>query len=84
MTVKARQRAASGRAPEDAEWAAHLAGAPTGLVWAVATTGIHCRDGCPARPLRQNTRVFETRAEAEAAGFRACRRCGGGGVDAAP
>ena len=84
MTVTARQRAASGRAPEDAEWAAHRAGAPTGLVWAVATTGIHCRDGCPARPLRQNTRVFETRAGAEAAGFRACKRCGGGGVGAAP
>jgi len=84
MTATVRQRAASGRVPEDAEWAAHLAGAPTGLVWAVATTGIHCRDGCPARPLRKNIRVFETRAEAEAAGFRACKRCGGGGVNAAP
>lgn len=73
-------RRTAGRAPEDAEWAAHEAGAATGLVWAVVTTGIHCRDGCPARPLRRNTRVFGSRAEAEAAGFRACKRCGGGGA----
>jgi AraC family transcriptional regulator of adaptative response/methylated-DNA-[protein]-cysteine methyltransferase len=68
----------AGRQVTDAEWAAHEAKAPTGLVWAVVTTGIHCRDGCPARPLRQNLRAVATRAEAETAGFRACRRCGGG------
>lgn len=68
----------AGRAVDDAEWAARQAGAPTGLVWAVVTTGIHCRDGCPARPLRRNLRVLATGQEAEAAGFRACRRCGGG------
>jgi methylphosphotriester-DNA--protein-cysteine methyltransferase len=68
----------AGRAVTDAEWAAHQASAPTGLVWAVVTTGIHCRDGCPARPLQKNTRVFSSREEAEAAGFRACKRCGGG------
>jgi AraC family transcriptional regulator of adaptative response/methylated-DNA-[protein]-cysteine methyltransferase len=68
----------AGRAVGDADWAAHEARAPTGLVWAVVTTGIHCRDGCPARPLRRNLRVFATRDEAEAAGFRACKRCGGG------
>lgn len=79
MTGRIWERAA-GRAPEDAEWAAHEAGAATDIVWAVATTGIHCRDGCPARPLRRNLRVFATRAEAEAAGFRACKRCGGGGT----
>lgn len=68
----------AGREVTDAEWAAHQAGQPTGLVWAVVTTGIHCRDGCPGRPLQKNTRVFPTRAMAEAAGFRACKRCGGG------
>ena len=73
-----RARAQAGRAVSDAEWVLHQAGASTGLVWAVATTGIHCRDGCPARPLQKNTRIFATRAEAEAAGFRACKRCGGG------
>jgi methylphosphotriester-DNA--protein-cysteine methyltransferase len=68
-----------GREVTDAEWVAHETRAPTGLVWAVVTTGIHCRDGCPARPLRRNLRAFPSRAAAEAAGFRACKRCGGGG-----
>jgi AraC family transcriptional regulator of adaptative response / DNA-3-methyladenine glycosylase II len=42
---------------------------------AVVTTGIYCRPGCGARPLATNTRTFELAAAAEAAGFRACRRC---------
>ncbi|MBE2278543.1 MAG: Ada metal-binding domain-containing protein [Rhodobacteraceae bacterium] len=71
-------RIEAGRQVSDAEWAAFQAGEPTGLVWAVTTTGIHCRDGCPGRPLRQNLRAMDSRAAAEAAGFRACRRCGGG------
>jgi AraC family transcriptional regulator of adaptative response / DNA-3-methyladenine glycosylase II len=46
------------------------------FVFAVATTGIYCRPGCPARsPLRVNTRFFGTATAARAAGFRACRRC---------
>lgn len=43
---------------------------------AVLTTGIYCRPNCSARhPLRKNIRFFRTRDEAEAAGFRACKRC---------
>jgi methylphosphotriester-DNA--protein-cysteine methyltransferase len=68
----------AGRPVSDAEWAAFGAKQPTGHVWAVVTTGIHCRDACPGRPLRQNLRVIASRAAAEAAGFRACKRCGGG------
>lgn len=46
-------------------------------VYAVQTTGIYCRPGCRARlPLRRNVRFFAGPAEAEAAGFRACKRCG--------
>lgn len=46
------------------------------FVFAVQTTGIYCRPSCPARrPRRENTRFFATCDEAEAAGFRACRRC---------
>jgi AraC family transcriptional regulator of adaptative response / DNA-3-methyladenine glycosylase II len=46
------------------------------LFLAVRTTGVFCRPSCPARmPLRRNVRFFGTAAEAEAAGFRACRRC---------
>ncbi len=46
------------------------------FVYAVSTTGIYCRPGCPARtPLRVNVRYFVTPAEARAAGFRSCKRC---------
>ncbi len=43
---------------------------------AVKTTGIYCRPSCPARtPKRENVRFFTTAAAAQAAGFRACKRC---------
>jgi AraC family transcriptional regulator, regulatory protein of adaptative response / DNA-3-methyladenine glycosylase II len=43
---------------------------------AVTSTGIYCRPICPARtPARGNMRFFAHAATAEAAGFRACRRC---------
>jgi AraC family transcriptional regulator of adaptative response/methylated-DNA-[protein]-cysteine methyltransferase len=43
---------------------------------AVNTTGVYCRPGCPARlPKRANVRFFDTRDEAERAGFRPCKRC---------
>ena len=42
----------------------------------VKTTGIYCRPSCPARrPKPENVRFAGTRAEAEALGFRPCRRC---------
>jgi AraC family transcriptional regulator of adaptative response/methylated-DNA-[protein]-cysteine methyltransferase len=47
-----------------------------GFFYAVATMGVFCRPDCPSpRPLRKNTRFFRSAAEAEAAGFRACKRC---------
>jgi AraC family transcriptional regulator of adaptative response / DNA-3-methyladenine glycosylase II len=48
----------------------------------VRSTGIYCRPSCPARtPQRRNVRLFSTAAAAQAAGFRACKRCE---PDAAP
>ena len=42
----------------------------------VTSTGIFCRPSCPARtPKRANVRFYATAAAAQAAGFRACRRC---------
>lgn len=42
----------------------------------VRTTGIYCRPSCPATtPQRKNVLFFVTAAGAQAAGFRACRRC---------
>lgn len=48
------------------------------FVYGVVTTGVYCRPSCPSRrPLASNVRFFEAAEHAEAAGFRACRRCGG-------
>src|SRR5690242_12217425 len=42
----------------------------------ITSTGIYCRPSCPARtPKRENRRFFSTAAAAQAAGFRACKRC---------
>ncbi|HEU0102927.1 MAG TPA: AlkA N-terminal domain-containing protein [Mycobacteriales bacterium] len=46
------------------------------FVLGVTSTGIYCRPSCPARtPRRENVRFHPTAAAAQAAGFRACRRC---------
>jgi AraC family transcriptional regulator of adaptative response/methylated-DNA-[protein]-cysteine methyltransferase len=44
--------------------------------YAVRTTGIYCRPGCASRlPRRKNVSFYRTRADAERAGYRACKRC---------
>src|SRR3954447_21956550 len=46
------------------------------FLYAVTTMGVFCRPACPSpRPLRKNVRFFRSPTEAEAAGFRACKRC---------
>lgn len=46
------------------------------FVYAVRTTGVYCRPSCPSRrPRRENATFFDAPADAERAGFRACRRC---------
>ena len=46
------------------------------MVAAVTSTGIYCRPSCPARtPKPENVRFYSTAAAAQAAGFRACKRC---------
>ncbi len=64
---------------EDARWRAVEDRDPLAIgafVYAVVTTGIYCRPGCPA-PLarRKNVRFFDHCADAENAGFRPCIRC---------
>jgi AraC family transcriptional regulator of adaptative response/methylated-DNA-[protein]-cysteine methyltransferase len=52
------------------------------FVYAVASTGIYCRPSCPSRrPRRAQVSFYPTPADAEAAGFRACRRCAPGGAE---
>lgn len=54
------------------------------FVYAVRTTGIYCRPSCPSRRAQpQHVAFFETPDDAEAAGFRACRRCHPRGVSTA-
>ena len=46
------------------------------FVYGVRSTGIYCRATCPSRrPRRDRVRVFPRTTDAQAAGFRACRRC---------
>lgn len=44
--------------------------------YSVATTGVYCRPSCASRPANpRNVAFHATMADAEAAGFRACKRC---------
>jgi methylphosphotriester-DNA--protein-cysteine methyltransferase len=65
--------------PTDAQFEAILGcshHADTDFWYGVATTGIYCRPSCRSKaPLRENVRIFSSPAEAEAAGYRACKRC---------
>ena len=46
------------------------------FVYAVKSTHIFCRPSCPSRrPTRKNVSFYPTPAAAEAAGYRACKRC---------
>jgi AraC family transcriptional regulator, regulatory protein of adaptative response / methylated-DNA-[protein]-cysteine methyltransferase len=46
------------------------------FVYAVKSTGVFCRPTCPSRrPRRENVEFFNSPAQAQQAGYRACRRC---------
>ncbi len=72
-------KARSKTSADDRRWAAVVArdkSADGTFITAVKTTGIYCRPSCTARrPLRENVVFYATCAEAETAGFRACKRC---------
>lgn len=52
---------------------------------AVTSTGIYCRPSCPATtPRPEHVRFYPTAAAAQAAGFRACKRCIPGAVPGSP
>jgi len=51
-------------------------GADSKFVYAVRSTGIYCKPSCPSRrPKQVHVAFFPHAQAAEAAGFRACRRC---------
>jgi AraC family transcriptional regulator of adaptative response/methylated-DNA-[protein]-cysteine methyltransferase len=46
------------------------------FLYAVQSTGIYCKPSCPSRrPRRHQVAFFDAAAEAERAGYRACKRC---------
>ena len=54
-------------------------------VIAVASTGIYCRDGCPAPPpAPRNVSLVASVEVARAAGYRACKRCRPDDLDTRP
>lgn len=69
----------TGRAPTDAEFAAlaiNDAASDGSFIYGVKSTGIYCHPSCKSRaPKRDNVRIFADWQEAEAAGFRPCKRC---------
>ncbi len=64
---------------EAARWTALDARDPAAdgrFVYSVRSTGVYCRPSCPSRAARRgNVGFHATCGEAEAAGYRACRRC---------
>ncbi|MEO6118329.1 MAG: bifunctional DNA-binding transcriptional regulator/O6-methylguanine-DNA methyltransferase Ada [Methylotenera sp.] len=63
----------------DARWAlvqARDASADGTFYYSVSTTGVYCKPSCASRPARpEHIRFHDSRAAAELAGFRACKRC---------
>jgi AraC family transcriptional regulator of adaptative response/methylated-DNA-[protein]-cysteine methyltransferase len=66
-------------AGESAQWAAVTRRDPRAdgqFFYSVSTTGVYCRPSCPSRQARrEHVRFHPTTADAERAGFRACKRC---------
>src|ERR1700679_2204208 len=79
MQAMTKAEAPESYATDAARWqavCARDAAADGHFFFAVATTGVYCRPNCAARqPKRENVRFYDTIAAAEAAGFRACKRC---------
>jgi len=70
---------ATRRSIDDIRWSAVVAKdrrADGQFFYSVRTTGIFCRPSCPARLARRENVAFHLTCDAaEAAGFRACKRC---------
>jgi AraC family transcriptional regulator, regulatory protein of adaptative response / methylated-DNA-[protein]-cysteine methyltransferase len=87
MVALARTRDAAGHPPvrplplssDDERWAAVVGRdrrADGSFYYSVETTGVYCRPSCPSRMARrENVRFHASCADAERAGFRACKRC---------
>ncbi len=62
--------------PRWAQLVARVAAADGVFVYSVRTTGVYCRPSCGARaPRPENVAFYTSPSQAEASGFRACKRC---------
>lgn len=79
MNVPTKKSALAITTEADPRWAqvmARDARADGAFFYSVATTGVYCRPSCGARhPRPENVRFHVSGKEAEAAGFRPCKRC---------
>lgn len=79
MRVSANSVIARNATRLDPRWRAVVARDPAAdgkFFYSVKTTGVYCRPSCASRPARpENVHFHRTRAEAERAGFRPCKRC---------
>ena len=79
MNVSARPAELAADTEQDPRWALVKARDPRAdgsFYYSVRTTGVYCRPSCAARSARpENVRFHASRADAEAAGFRPCKRC---------
>jgi AraC family transcriptional regulator of adaptative response/methylated-DNA-[protein]-cysteine methyltransferase len=79
MKPKALTQDRAAQTQRDARWPrvqARDASADGHFFYSVKTTGVYCRPSCAARPARpENVDFHVTTADAEAAGFRPCKRC---------
>lgn len=71
--------AIAAKTENDPRWVSIVARDPQAdgqFYFSVKTTGVYCRPACAARlPRPENVAFYATRDEAEAAGFRPCKRC---------
>jgi AraC family transcriptional regulator of adaptative response/methylated-DNA-[protein]-cysteine methyltransferase len=78
-SIKSIEMAAQSFSDDESRWQSLLDRDPVAdgaFVYSVKTTGVYCRPTCPSRLAhRKNIRFHTTCEEAEAAGFRACKRC---------
>ncbi len=79
LTVRTKPTDVPTASNDDARWQAvqrRDRAADGSFFYAVRTTGVYCRPSCAGRlPLRKNVEFHASCAEAERAGFRACKRC---------
>jgi AraC family transcriptional regulator of adaptative response/methylated-DNA-[protein]-cysteine methyltransferase len=79
VTRSTRAQALAATVVRDPRWAAVMdrdASADGTFFYSVKTTGVYCRPSCAARPPRpENVGFHPSRAAAEQAGFRPCKRC---------